>query len=101
MNEECKKYELLPSPIVVNGCTAYKIKALQSFGNVAKGQIGGVVSSEGNLSHLGCCWIYDNGAAVGNAKVYGNAAIRNISWGQNITRNRRRKLNGRNTWLYT
>ena len=65
MNEECKKYELLPSPIVVNGCTAYKIKALQSVGNVAKGQTGGAVSSEGNLSHLGCCWIYDNGVAVG------------------------------------
>ncbi|USF31187.1 hypothetical protein [Clostridium sp. MD294] len=75
MSEECKKYELLPSPITVNGCTAYKIKALQSFGNVVKGQTGGAVSSEANLSHLGCCWIYDSAAAVGNAKVYGNAKI--------------------------
>ena len=79
--ENYKKYELLPSPVTVtangNSFTAYKIKALKSFGDVSEGQIGGAVSSEYNLSHLGCCWIYDNAAAVGNAKVYGNARIYN------------------------
>lgn len=69
------KYELLPGPITINGSIAYKIKALKSFGDVTAGQIGGAVSSESNLSHLGCCWIYDNGAAVENARVYGNAKI--------------------------
>ena len=75
------KYELLPGPITVTAggksYTAYKIKALKSFGDVSKGQTGGAVSSEENLSHFGCCWIYDNAAAVGGAKVYGNAKIYN------------------------
>lgn len=80
-NKETKKYELLPSPVTITAdgksYTGYKIKALQSFGNVTKGDTGGIVSSEGNLSHFGCCWVYDNAAVVGNAKVYGNAKIYN------------------------
>ncbi len=75
MSEKCKKYELLPGAMTINGYPAYKIKALQSFGDVVEGQTGGAVSSESNLSHFGCCWIYDNGAAVGNARVYGNAKV--------------------------
>ena len=74
-NYNYKKYELLPSPIVVNGHTAYKIKALKSFANVEKGETGGAVSSEANLCHFGCCWIYDNATVVGNAKVYSNAKV--------------------------
>ena len=79
MSEEWKKYELLPTPITISAgsksYTAYKIKALNSFADVAKGQTGGAVSSESNLSQFGDCWIYDNGASVGNAKVHGNAKV--------------------------
>ena len=35
-NYNYKKYELLPSPITVNGHTVYKIKALKSFAIFAK-----------------------------------------------------------------
>ena len=79
MSEEWKKYELLPGPITISAggksYTAYQIKALHSFGDVAKGQVGGAVSSEENLSQFGTCWIYDNGASVGNGRVYGNAKV--------------------------
>lgn len=71
------KYELLPTPIPYsfdgNTYTVYQIKALETFGDVSKGQIGGMVESTANLSQLGCCWLYDSAAAVGGGRVYGNA----------------------------
>ena len=39
--------------------TLYRIKALKDFGNVKKGDLGGYVEREENLSHSGDCWIYD------------------------------------------
>lgn len=61
-----KKYELIPSDIE----GLFRIKALKDFGNVKKGDIGGYIQTENNLSQLGDCWIYDN------AKIYNNAVIR-------------------------
>lgn len=61
-----KKYELIPSDIE----ELFRIKALKDFGNVKKGDIGGYIQTENNLSQLGDCWIYDN------AKIYNNAVIR-------------------------
>ena len=60
------KYELIPS----DREGFYRVKALRDFGNVKKGDIGGYVEGEKNLSQLGDCWIYDN------AKIYNNAVIR-------------------------
>ncbi len=55
------KYELLKDQsIELASGTAYRIKALKSFGNVKKGEIGGYVESEDNLSQEGDCWISDN-----------------------------------------
>lgn len=48
----------------------YRIRALRDFGNVKKGDLGGYVQSEENLSHEGNAWVYDE------AKVYGKACIR-------------------------
>lgn len=63
-----KKYELLiDDTIDVFGVTLFRIKALISFGNVEKGDLGGYVKKEDNLSHSGNAWVY------GNAEVYGNA----------------------------
>ena len=62
------------------GKTLYRIEALRDFGDVAKGELGGYIGKEENLSH-GKAQVYGNarvcGKAVvcGNAKVYGNAEV--------------------------
>ena len=62
-----KKYELTDETIDVSGTTLHRIKALKDFGNVKKGELGGYVESERNLSQEGNCWV------CGNAKVCGDA----------------------------
>ena len=66
-----KKYELIPS----DKEGLYRIKALKDFYDVKKGDIGGYIQSENNLSQLGDCWIYDNAKVYGNAVVVGNAKV--------------------------
>ena len=76
-----KKYKLTEETINVNGITLYRIEALRNFANVKKGDKGGFVEKENNLSQSGDCWVYgnvkvyDNATISGNAKVYGNAVI--------------------------
>ena len=66
-----KKYELIPSDME----GLYRIKALKDFGNVKKGDIGGYVESEKNLSQYDDCWIYDNAKVCDNAVVIGKAIV--------------------------
>ena len=77
-----KKYKLLENDtITVNGRTLYRIEALRDFADVEKGDKGGYVESEDNLSHVGNCWVsgdawvYGSAEVCGNAVVYGNARI--------------------------
>ena len=76
-----KKYKLTNESVIVNGKTLYRIKSLKDFGNVKKGDKGGFVEKEENLSQSGDCWVYDNAKVYNNAKVfdyadiYGNAEI--------------------------
>jgi UDP-3-O-[3-hydroxymyristoyl] glucosamine N-acyltransferase len=71
-----KKYELTSETKDFCGQTVFRIKALKSFGNVKKGDIGGFVEKESNLSHYGDAWIYDNAIACGNARLKDNAVLR-------------------------
>ena len=66
-----KKYELVPS----DKEGLFRVKALRDFGDVKKGEVGGYVESERNLSHEGNCWIYDDAVVRGNAWVYCNARV--------------------------
>ena len=66
-----KKYELIPS----DKEGLYRIKALKDFNDVKKGDIGGYIQSENNLSQLGDCWIYDNAKVYDNAVVIGKAIV--------------------------
>ena len=66
-----KKYELIPS----DKEGLYRVKALKCFNDVKKGDIGGYVQGENNLSHDGNCWIYDNAGVRDNARIYNNAII--------------------------
>ena len=66
-----KKYKLIKSDIK----GLYRVKAVRDFGNVKKGDIGGYVQSEDNLSHEGYCWVHGNAIIHDNARIYGNAQI--------------------------
>ena len=82
-----RKYELTDETKSMCGLTAYRIKALKSFGIVKKGDIGGFISKEANLSHggnawvfddawvFGDAWVFDDAWVFGNAKVFGDARI--------------------------
>lgn len=70
-----KKYKLTEETINMANRTLYRIEALRDFGNVKKGDKGGYVEKESNLSQYGDCWVYDNTKVYGNAMVYDNAKI--------------------------
>lgn len=88
---EYKKYELTDEITIICGRTLHRIRALRSFGDVItgvkKGDLGGFVEGEKNLSHRGMCWVYDeamvfdkarvieSAKVIHNAKVYGEAII--------------------------
>ena len=70
-----KKYKLTEESIYCFGRTIYRIEALKDFDDIKKGNKGGYVESENNLSQEGNCWIYDNAKVFDSAKVYNNARI--------------------------
>ena len=89
-----KKFELLKDDYIIDlvGRILYRIRALKDFANVKKGDIGGFVEKEKNLSHAGDCWIYrdakvynnarvsDDAKVCDRAKIYGNAIVRGHSY---------------------
>ena len=75
-----KKYELTSETKVINGLELHRIKALKSFGNINKGELGGWIESEKNLSQDGDSWVYDNAKVYENARVFDNAKVYNNAW---------------------
>ena len=71
-----KKYQLTSETITVNGRTLHRIQALRNFADVEKGELGGFVENESNLSQEGNCWVYDNAMVYDNAKVIGSVKIK-------------------------
>lgn len=53
----------------------YRIRALRDFGNVKKGDIGGYIHCEDNLSHDGNCWVYPDAIVANNCVVKDNAIV--------------------------
>ena len=87
-----KKYELTSETKVINGVELHRIKALESFGRVEKGELGGWIESEKNLSQDGDAWVsgkatvFENATVGGNAFISGKATIRGNAWvGGNAT----------------
>lgn len=77
-----KKYELLKDDTIeVAGKTLFRIKALISFKDIRKGEIGGYVEAERNLSQsdnawvTGNAWVCDDACVSDNARVSGNAWV--------------------------
>lgn len=75
-----KKFKLREDlTMTYNGHKLYRIELLRDFRNLKKGDLGGWVENEKNLSQKGNCWIYHEAMVYGNARVCGNAIITNNS----------------------
>ena len=70
-----KKYKLTEETIKVYDKTLYRIEALRNFSDVKKGDKGGYIEKEENLSQNGNCWVYDDAMVYGSARVYDNAIV--------------------------
>ena len=68
-----KKYKLTDETINVGGKKLCRIEALKDFGDVKKGDKGGFIEDEHNLSHDGNSWVYDNARVCGDAKIENNS----------------------------
>lgn len=55
--------------------TLYRIEALRDFCQVKKGDLGGWIEKEDNLSQRGTCWVFDDAMVFQNAKVTDNAIV--------------------------
>jgi NDP-sugar pyrophosphorylase family protein len=75
-----KKYELTKDTIVHEGVELYRIRALRDFGCVTKGDLGGFIEKEANLSQKGNCWVLDDAKVYNRARVSDNALIFGNSW---------------------
>ncbi|MFR9309884.1 hypothetical protein [Hydrogeniiclostridium mannosilyticum] len=75
-----KKYILTEETKEVGGHILHKIQAVRDFGDVQKGDLGGWIESEKNLSHDGDCWISSNGKVFDNGEVSGNGRIFGDGW---------------------
>jgi len=69
-----KKYKLTKEVKEEHGRKLYRIKALIDFGNVKKGEKGGFIEKEENLSQENNAWV------SGNAQVYGDARVSDNAW---------------------
>lgn len=83
-----RKYHLDPNDTIkVGNKVLYRIIADKSFNDVIKGEKGGYIESENNLSQFGNCWVYDGNAyqkhyntlVYDMAIVYGDAQVRGCS----------------------
>ena len=73
--ESTKKFRLTEEVKIYNGVELHRIEALKDFSNVKKGDKGGWVQYESNLSQQGNCWIYGNAIVRDNARVSNDAII--------------------------
>ncbi|UNY39866.1 glucosamine N-acyltransferase [Bacillus phage vB_BauM_KLEB27-3] len=71
------KYKLKDQHTFYNGRKLHRIEALKDIDtmNVLKGDLGGFVESENNLSQEGDCWIFHDAMVYHNARVYENASV--------------------------
>jgi hypothetical protein len=65
-----------------NSLGLYQIKALRDIPryNVERGDLGGWIAREDNLSQAGDCWVADNAMVSGNARVFDKARVSGKAW---------------------
>ena len=72
-----KKYEVIEDDnIVFDDIKYFRIRALKDFSDVRKGDFGGYIESEDNLSQEGICWIYDDSKVSGTAHINGSIKVK-------------------------
>ena len=74
------KYKLTKNKKTIGDITLYQIEALKNFSNIKKGDLGGWIEKESNLSQQGNCWVYGDAKVSGNAMVYGDARVYDNAW---------------------
>lgn len=77
MKDKEKKYKLTKECKREGVRVLYRIEALKDFCDVERGDKGGWVESERNLSQDGNAWIYDDAEVFGKACVVDDARVRN------------------------
>ena len=71
--ENMKHFELTSETKINFGIQLFRIRALVDFSSVKKGELGGWVEREGNLS--GDAWVYGDATVYGDASVSGDARV--------------------------
>jgi carbonic anhydrase/acetyltransferase-like protein (isoleucine patch superfamily) len=74
------KFKLTKETKQLFGKTLYRIEALKDFALILKGDKGGWVEKETNLSVSGNAWVFGNARVYGNAEVYGDAEVSGNAW---------------------
>lgn len=78
MSHDNDKFVMLSGDYtVINGQTVYRIKALQEFGIVKKGELGGYIAKESNLSFKegSMAWVGKEAVVMDNASVLNHAHV--------------------------
>ena len=76
-----KKFELTDEFVTnVFGHKLFRIKALVAFGDVEKGELGGFIEKEDNLSHDDNAWVCGNAQVFDDARVFGDARVCGNAW---------------------
>ena len=71
-----KKYKLLKDDFIDTYDTSfYRIQATKDFKGVKKGDLGGYIESEKNLSQEEGAWVFGNAKVYGDAWVFENAKV--------------------------
>ena len=75
-----KKFELTDEFVINDlGKKLFRIRALEAFGNVKAGEVGGFLEKEENLAQDGTAWVSGDACVSGNARVSGNAHVCEIA----------------------
>lgn len=75
-----KKYIFTDETITYFEIVLHRIQAVKDFGTVKKGDLGGFIQSEENLSHKDTCWVADNAKVLENAVIMQNAQVYGNAW---------------------
>jgi len=75
-----KKYEFTEETMDFMGITLHRIKSVCDFDGVRKGDIGGWIEKELNLSHSLNAWVFGDARISGDARVFGDASISGDAW---------------------
>ena len=84
MGQSTRKYQLLETNETYQGEPLYRLQATETFQikgpgqksyTIDRGELGGYVTGENNLSREGTCWIQSPARVVGEAQVSGNAQV--------------------------